>query len=825
MKKDIVLLAAMAFFGMTAHAQSYQKTAGGLKISTPQGINEVITFYSPTVVRIAKYQSNAMPAKKSYPVILTPQKTDITYSDGADNVTMTSSAMAVDVDTRTGNVSFKNPQGEKLVAEKENTTSFSPFDDAGRKTFSVGQTFVLDREEAIFGLGQRQSGVMNHRGQHVYLQNGNTNICIPYFTSVKGYGLYWDNPSATNFDDDRSGLSFKSVTGDMVDYYFMYKDGTQDGVMSCLRSLTGKATLFPIWSLGYWQCRERYSSSDELCDVLDKYREQKVPIDGIVQDWQYWGCDSNWNAMRFMNPHYINKMGDPHWMKYLPNGENKNAPNLEARIKTPEEMVNYVHSHNAHIMISIWPSFGPWTDQYKELKAIGALYKFDTWPANSDVHDYDAFNPKARDIYWKHLKPMYKMGFDGWWTDSTEPDHLDAKPADFDIATADGTWRSVQNAYPLVTNRGIYEAQRAMKDNTKRLFLMTRSSFLGMQHYGSFSWSGDIVSSWETFKNQVPASLNYMLCGIPMWSDDLGGFFGWDYRNDPTNPAFQELQVRWMEWGCFMPLMRNHCSGPLKNEIYRWGKPGEWPYDCQKKYIELRYRLLPYLYSQLGNCFLNDETMMRPFVMDFKNDKRAINLDNEYMLGHSLLIRPVTENLYTWKDDKNQGHPYYADIAKASNSVRVYLPDGSQWYDFWTNTLLDGGTEQMKACPINIMPVYVKAGSIVPFGPAVQYAAEKKWDNLELRIYPGADADYMLYEDEGDTYNYEKGAYSTIAFHWDNKEQTLTIGQRKGSFKGMLKDRKFRILVVGANTAGGDTEPQEGCKDIVYKGQQTVTKM
>lgn len=816
--------AAMMLLSTATFASGKAGIPPATKMTTQKGVQVEVDFYAPSIVRVTKFTSAEMPAKKSYPVILQKQDCSITSTTNGDTLTLASSAIKVRICKTTGSVSFLAANGNGLLKEKDNATVFTPFKDGGKSTFNVGQTFTLEKNEAIFGLGQRQNGDMNHRGKHLFLMNGNTNICIPYFTSDKGYGLYWDNPSATNFDDDDSGLSFKSVTGDMVDYYFMYKDGTQDGVMNCLRLLTGKSTMFPLWSMGFWQCRERYASSDELCEVLDKYREQKVPLDGIVQDWQYWGCDSNWNAMRFMNPHYINKMGDPQWMKYLPNGEDKNAQNQEARIKTPEEMVNYVHSHNAHIMISIWPDFGPWTAQYKEFKEAKALYDFDSWPPNSGARVYDPFSAKGRDIYWKFLTPMYKMGFDGWWTDSTEPDHLNWKASDDETPTADGTWRSVQNAFPLVTNRGIYEHQRAMKGNEKRSFQMTRSSFLGMQHYGSFSWSGDIEAEWSTFKNQVPASLNYMLCGIPMWSDDLGGFFTWGYNNDPKNPALQELQVRWMQWGCFMPLMRNHCSGPLKNEIYRYGNPGEWAYDCQKKYIELRYRLLPYLYSQLGSCYLNDETMMRPLVMDFTKDKTAINSKEEYLLGHSFLVKPVTDNLYTWKDEKKNGHTYYADVTKASSPVKVYLPLGAKWYDFWTNECYNGGSEVMKPCPIDIMPVYVKAGSIVPFGPAVQYSSEKKWDNLEIRVYPGTDADYTLYEDEGDTYNYEKGAYSTIAFHWDDAAKTLTIGDRNGSFKGMIKDRKFRIVIVSGNTASGDKEPTSFDFNVKYNGKKIVIR-
>ena len=427
----------------------------------------------------------------------------------------------------------------------------------------------------------------------------------------------------------------------MSDYYFMYKDGTQDGVIACIRDLSGQATMFPLWTMGFWQCRERYKSSDELCEVLDKYRELGVPLDGIVQDWQYWGCDSNWNAMKFMNPRYINKMGDPEWMKYLPNGENPNAQYPEPRIKSPKEMVDYVHKNNAHLMISVWASFGPWTDQYKELDAMNALLKFETWPRNAGVHPYDPFNPKARDLYWRYLKNLYDLGIDAWWTDSTEPDRFDMGEKEFSLPTADGTFRSVHNAFPLLSNQGVYEHQRAVSDS-KRLFLMTRSSYLGQQRYGSFCWSGDVVSQWNVMRKQIAGGLNYSLCGIPYWNTDIGGFFGWEYGNNWKDVAMQELQVRWMQWGCFMPIMRNHCSSPMESEIYKFGEEGYWAYDVQKKFIELRYRLLPYIYSLCGEATQASGSIMRPVVMDFPRDKKAIRVDNEYMFGRNFFFFTVT---------------------------------------------------------------------------------------------------------------------------------------------------------------------------------------
>lgn len=785
--------------------------------------NTQVEFYSPSAVRVTKYPGDKMPEKKSYSIIKTPDEVKVTETtDSKGNKVYSSECFTVTVGPD-GNVSFNDKSGGLLVAENGFSTADATHAvDAGK--YKVSQTFTLEPNEAIYGLGQRQCPVLNQRGENVRFWSGNTNITIPYITSQKGYGVYWDNAGDGAFTNNGDDVTFTAEVAPAIDYYFMYKDGSQDGVIAAIRDLTGEATMFPLWTLGYWQCRERYKSSDELCDVLDKYRELEVPLDGIVQDWQYWGCDSNWNAMRFMNPHYINKMGDSKWMRYLPNDEDPNARYPEPRIKSPEEMVKYVHDNNAHLMISIWASFGPWTDQYRELEKMNALLPFDTWPRNRGVLPYDAFNPKARDLYWKYLRNLYDMGLDAWWTDSTEPDHFE-KPGDSDYMTHDGSWRSVKNAFPLVTNKGIYEHQRKMKNNSKRSVQMTRCGAFGLQHYGAFSWSGDVVSNWNVMKNQVPSGLNYVICGIPFWNTDIGGFFGWDYDNDPLNPAMQELQVRWMQWGCFMPLMRNHCSSPMVSEIYRFGNPGDWAFDSQKKFIELRYRLLPYLYSAAGDVVQNSGMMMRPLVMDFASDSTAIRLNDQYIFGKSLLVKPVTDPLYTYQDKNKKGHTIYPEVAKAAAPVEVYLPNGAEWYDFWTNERIAGGQSVLRPTPIDEMPVYVKAGSIMPFGPQVQYSSQEPWDNLEIRVYPGADGSWTLYEDEGDSYNYEKGLFAQIPFLWDDASRTLTIGDRAGSFPGMLDQRDFRIVVVDGDTESGYKPASKINKTVSYSGKKVEVKL
>ncbi len=811
----LLLLAGIACARAERVKNGIRQQVGGQDVS--------VTFYSPSIVRVTKSAVGTDAGKGSYSVVLKPGAVKgLEVADDAQYVRLKSACVAVRLDKATGEISFSDSAGRLLLADTR-TDIAARGDAANRGKYRVRQTFRLADDEAIYGLGQLRDTCMNQRGRSVELWNHNTYIAIPYFTSEKGYGLYWDNAGKTQFADGAGGASFASEVATHADYYFLYRDGTQDGVIASIRELTGQATMFPLWSMGYWQCRERYKTSDELAGVLDRYRELRIPLDAIVQDWQYWGCDSNWNAMRFQNPYYINKVGDADWARFLP-GDMKDVRNAPSpRLKSPQEMVDYVHRNNARLMITVWANFGPWTEQYRELERINALYPFDTWPRKSGVKPYDVFNPKARDIYWKYLSHLYDMGFDAWWTDSTEPDHFE-RPGDEDYQTHDGSWLGVKNAFSLLHNKSIYEHQRAMRGNTKRSLQMTRSGAFGMQHYATFSWSGDIQCTWDEMKAQVPSGLNYTLCGIPFWNTDLGGFFYWNYNNDPRNPALQELKTRWMQWGTFMPLMRNHCSSPMVSELYAFGQEGDWCYDAIKSAIQLRYRLLPYIYSAAGDCVLNSGSMMRPLVMDFSGDRRAARLNDEYLFGRSLLVKPVTDPLYTWRDQWKKGHEVYPDTRLAAAPVSVYLPRGAKWFDFWSNAVYDGGQDVQRPCPIDIMPVFVRAGTVLPFGPDVQYSGEKPWDDLEIRVYPGADGTFTLYEDEGDNYNYEQGKFSLIRFAYDDALRRLTIAPREGSFKGMLRQRKFRVVLVGQGSGRGD-QPMAASATVGYDGRQVVVDL
>ncbi|MCM1256002.1 MAG: DUF5110 domain-containing protein [Duncaniella sp.] len=792
----------------------------GVNAETVQGLDVNIEFFSPSIVRVYKVPHGSGYNAKSLSIIKEPESVTVAKSISDGKTIYKSSALQVELDNATGGIIFTNNDGDILLRDKDYGTQFTAIDDAGKPSYNVRQAFLLEPDEIIYGMGQQQTGRLSQRNQKLLLRNSNTNICIPFMHSEKGYGLYWDNYSPTTFTDNRQETSFDSEVGDCADYYFIY-GGDSEGVVAGVRDLTGSAPMYPLWTLGLWQCRERYKSPDELCYVLDRYRKERVPLDGIIQDWQYWGCDSNWNSMAFENPRYINKLGDEHFMKFLPNDENPNADYGVPHIKSPQEMVDYVHDNNAHIMISVWASFGPWTDMYKKMEELNALLRFETWPPKSGAQAYDPFNPGARKIYWDRLnRNIFSLGMDAWWLDSTEPDHLNIKDSDFNTPTYLGSFRRVHNAFPLMTNKGVYEHQRATSD-TKRVFLLTRSSSFGQQHYGSHSWSGDVTSTWRNFRNQVTAGINYSLCGIPYWNTDLGGFFAWEYNNTVDNVAYHELHTRWYEWGAFQPIMRSHNSSPVAVEIYQFGEPGYWAYDAIKKYTHLRYRLLPYLYSTTWDVTNNNGSIIRPFVMDFAHDQTAKEQALEYMFGKSFLVRPVTDSLYTYQDDKRNG--LIKDMSNIGKTD-VYLPSGAKWYDFWTNELLAGGQTVSRETPIDIMPVYVRAGSIVPWGPDVQYATEKNWDNLEIRIYPGQDAEFILYEDENDNYNYEKGVYSTIKFSWNDATNTLTIADREGDFPGMLLNRKFRIVRVNDKSGIGDA-PMKGGRTVKYNGREIKVKI
>lgn len=766
----------LLFFTARTFAQDFQRTQLGIKANT-QFMDIEAQFFSPTIVRIIRNPEGLPLNKQSLSVIKKPEQTALSVNEENNIVYLKSAALQVALNLKTGKVSFLDLQGGPLFTEKDYGAQFTATKDAGRNTYSVRQAFMLEKDEVIYGLGQQQNGKMNQRGQRVYLSNQNTKVCIPFIQSVKGYGVFWDNYSPTTFTDNLQETSFDSEIGDCSDYYFMW-GGSGDGVIAQMRDLTGQAPMMPLWVYGYNQSKERYKTQEELIDVVKKYRALKVPLDGIVQDWQYWGKDSLWNSMSF----------DP------------------VTYPDPKGMIDKVHQLKAHLFIVAWPGFGPLTKQYAEFKQKNMLIDFDTWPPKSGAKPFDPYNPASHAIYWDYLnKGVFSLGTDGWWLDSTEPDHINIKDQDFDQPTYLGSFRSVINAFPLEHVGGIYDSQRKTTSQ-KRVTIFTRSAFAGQQRYAANTWSGDIVSTWPTLQKQIPAALNFSLSGIPYWNADIGGFFAGAFKQGggAKNPEFQELYTRWLQFAAFTPMMRSHGTD-IPREIYQFGKPGEKTFDVIAKFINLRYSLLPYIYSTAWDVTHQSGSIMRALFMDFEKDIQVYDIGNQYMFGKSFMVSPVTQ-----AGQKEQA---------------VYLPAGTLWYDFWTGKTEDGGKSIISTTPIDIMPLYVKAGAIMPWGPKVQFAEEKKWNNLEIRIYPGADGDFTLYEDENDNYNYEEGKYTETPFHWNDKSHILTIGKRRGDFTGSLVNRKFNIVLVTETKGIGEQVSKKTDKVIYYNGAASSIRL
>ena len=755
-----------------------------------------VEFVTPTIVHVVKGQ----PTKSLVVTAVKAESENSTVESGKG--LWKSSQLMVKEDAK-GNLTFLTAKGKVLLREKATTRP-------ERARSRACQTFQLDKDEAIYGLGTIQNGKMNRRGEHKRMEQSNLEDFQNVLQSIKGWGLYWENYSPTQFDDDEYGMTFTSETGEGVDYYFMY-GGSADGVIAQVRALTGDVPMFPQWTYGFWQSKERYKTAAETESIVDQYRALNVPLDGIIQDWQYWGSNYLWNAMDFLSEDFSNG----------------------------KQMIQNVHKKHAHFMISIWASFGPMTQQFRELDAKGLLMPFETWPQSgishiwppvmkypSGVKVYDAFHPEARAIYWKYLKTLYDYGTDAWWMDSTDPDFFNPRESDYEHPVYGGTWRSQRNAFPLETVRGIYQSQRK-DDRGKRIFIMTRSSYAGQQHYGSNMWSGDVNSSWDMLRKQVPAGLSFTLTGNPNFNTDIGGFFCGSYNTKgsgsaPKNPQFQELYVRWMQYGLFCPVFRSH-GADAPREIWQFGKKGEPVYDAIEKTIRLRYRLIPYLYSTAWQVTSDNSSYMRPLFADFAGDKKVWNMTDEFMFGRSILAAPIVNPQYTEEKiirtnamtgwDRQEVRGEKSEVRgldwTEKKSAAKYLPKGAKWYDFWTNKQYNGGQTVTLETSFDLVPMFVRAGSILPLGPEMQYVGEKTWDNLELRVYPGADGQFVLYEDEGDSYNYEKGVYSTIAFKWNDKTRTLTIDDRQGSFPGMLQTRQFTIVMPNGET---QTVTYEGTK-------------
>ena len=681
----------------------------------------------------------------------------------ADSITLTTSLLKVAVLRKDASVTFSDLNGRQLFQQTE--LSLTPVVVNGESTYHAElYSRLWGSYESFYGLGQHQAGVWNYRGEAVDISQDNTNISIPFLVSTNGYGIFWNNTSRSRFNNRfLSALYLSSEVADAVDYYFLY--GPEfDQLIGGYRDLTGQVPMFGKWAYGFWQCKNKYNTQDELLGVAHMYRELQIPVDNIVQDWFWWYT-----------------MGEPVFDK--------------ARYPDPKGMVDELHKNHMHLMISFWPNFLPGTKTYEDMDRRGFFIdktKVSGFhPAGQAL--YDAFNPDARKYYWNLLNNnLFKIGVDAWWMDTTEPETEDRET---NILVTNKTYLGsgarFVNMFPLMTTGAVYQGQRD-ESSQKRVFILSRSAFAGAQRNAVAVWSGDVNSDWVFFRKQIPAGLNYSVSGLPYWTTDIGGFVS----GDPNDPTYRELFVRWFQFGTFNPILRVHGTRSTgQNELWSYGA------NAQRILVDfdrLRYRLLPYTYSLAWMTTNQSYTPMRPLVMNFRSDVQAANIGDQFMFGPAFLVKPVTE--------------------PGVSTTRLYLPQ-AKWYDFWSGTAVDGPKTLEAASPLDRMPVYVRAGSIVPMGPLKQWSTEKPEDPIELRVYRGANGDFTLYEDENDNYSYEKGVYATIPFRWDDAKQTLTIGARNGEFPGMLTERTFRIVFVRDNRGAGILPEEKPDKIVQYSGK------
>lgn len=864
--KYLLLACIISLFIQAQSVENFNQLSDRVDIQLSDGILSLIPM-AEDAIRI-KYFEEAEPEIPE--IIFTSNFTtpEFKVSDSSTKLKVELDKIIVAVDKLTGRLTFANSDGKIFLNEKEDRKLIAG-SVHGEPCFIAEQSFESPNDEYIFGLGQFQDGHYNLKNITRRLTQVNSQISLPFIYSSKGYGLLWHQYGLTDFNptdnfihlekqsstgnnvvaevtttagtqkisqdhtlytgkfivpqdgvysifldlgdmDNRQYVvvdgepvidfsnfwlpptvselvvlesgehkvqvvckssntpnlswkltddinTFRSPEAKLLDYIVFYGPSA-DSVIASYRNLSGNVPLLPKWAYGLWQCRERYQTSEELVNTVKEFRERNLPLDVIVQDWQYWG-DRGWGVPQLDKTRYPN----------------------------PEEFIKEIHDLNAHFNISIWSN----PDKNSE---IGKEYvEENLYIPDSKWLDY--FNLETREKYWNTLKNnLFIHDVDSWWMDATEPEN-DALEG---VKTFLGLGNFYRLTYPLYVSQAVYEGQRKTTSD-KRVCILTRSAFLGQQRYGTTNWSGDIGGTWEAYKRQIVAGLNYTITGMPYWTTDIGGFFR-PGKSQYTDENFRELLIRWFQWGVFNPIYRNH-GYQSETEPWKYGKQVE---ENVQKMLNLRYRLLPYIYSEAWQITNNGSTIMRPLVMDFNSDTSAVSQAYEYMFGKALLVAPVTEA----KVDK----------------WNVYLPKSVEWYDFWTGKKFDGGQVINTAAPIDKIPLFVKAGSIITMGPEIQYATEKS-DPIEIRIYPGADGEFTLYEDENDNYNYEKGMYSTIKLKWDDAKKVLTINDREGSFSGMLTERNFNIVFVDKNKGTAIYSVDTFDEEVKYAGKKIIVEL
>lgn len=904
----------------------FEKLDDGVAVRCADGGALRLQVWSERIIRVRYAASGTLSPPSVSAVMGKPDAVAFKIVENPGLITLRTAAVEASVDRVTGAVAFvDSATGATFLREAPDGGRWTTTTQVGDQTIhGPGQAFLRQRDEAIIGLGQHQDGRFNYRDVKVRLLQENTRIGVPVLTSSAGYLLLWDNPAVTTIDAGSEQVRWSSEFGDTTDYYVCYGPDLNQAIVG-YRKLTGSAPLFGRWAWGLWQCRERYVKQDELLAVAREYRQRQIPIDGVIQDWQYW-FPQPWGSHAF----------------------GTNFPDPSAAVKE-------LHDSHFHTLISVWAKFDEGSKNYDEMNAAGNLYPpiYPNVAPKGRAKWYDPFKPEARAMYWRQMNEQIAVhGWDGWWLDATEPE-LGGKWGEMrDLHTAAGPGYAVFNAYPLMTTTAVYEGQKARKPEVRPLIL-TRSAYAGQQRNGAIAWSGDIRGSWDVYKKQIPAGLNFVATGIPYWNTDTGGFFG----GDPNDPDYRELFTRWFQFSTFCPMLRVHGTGPHK-ALWLFG---EETFKTLLAFDQLRYRLLPYIYSTSWQVTSHGASMMRPLLIDYPTDPRTHNIGDQFLFGPGIMACPVTESVggslavippahllnadgqagglsavyyqgknfekevarrvdpvidFAWDKVKREGvgantrtdpiagltmdgfsvrwqgfiqtqragaytfrlraddgmrmwidgelvvddwnaRPaaiksvkvnlpaakqvpikveYYQDIRQAEIDLRwlppsddnnevftrkVYLPAG-RWFDFWTAQTIDGSTTIDAPAPIERLPLFVKAGTILPMGPVVQYANEQPDAPLELRVYRGANGTFTLYDDAGDGYGYEKGERATIALTWDDAAGTLTLGERVGRYPGMPTKRQFKVVAVRPGQGVGSDATPRPDRVIDYDGTATT---
>ncbi len=781
-----------------------------------------ITFVSAALVRVSYIEGEAFADPESSIVTSSALFSGFSAAGNEDSLLLATPELQVEVLLESGAVTFRDAAGNILQQEParggkalipkavyrnvyDHTTEVSTgqnIDGAraegeavdrvfDRNAFEAKLEFTFADDEALFGLGSHEEGYGNLRGKSQLLYQQNMKMVVPAFVSTKGYGLMWDCSSAMVFHDDAYGSHWWAECVDQIDYYFI-GGGSASAVAKNYYELTGAPPMLPKWAFGYVQSKERYVNAEEIVGIAREYRRRDIPLDIMVLDWKSWPDGPGWGQKNF----------DP------------------ARFPDPKAFLDELHAMNVKLMVSIWPIMSGECDNQIELREQGLMF--------GNQSTYNAFDPKAREIYWRQAKDgLFDNGVDAWWCDCTEPFEADwngkvkLEPHQRLIKNTDQAKRYIDEgqicSFSLHHSQGIYEGQRAASDE-KRVLNLTRSSYAGQHRYSTVSWNGDISSTWEVYRRSIPEGVNFCATGEPYWTLDIGGFF---VRNDPDmwfwsgdyeegcrglgtregpdplendfgckDLGFWELYTRWLQYGCFLPMFRSHGTDAAR-EIWRFGDEGDRFYDVIAKFIRLRMRFLPYIYSVAAGVADSGLALMRPVAMAFPSDPKTFDLRDQYLFGPGLMVCPVVQPMYYERASR--------PLENVPETRAVYLPEGTDWYDFWTDEFLAGGQVIDAAAPLETLPLYVPAGTILPMGPVVQHAGGAADAPLDVHVYTGQDAAFVWYEDAGDGYAYERGEAARVTFRWNDQAQVLSVSERKGSFEGLAEARTLQVKLHSAD--------------------------